>query len=161
MLSNEIVWRCSFYLNLMGRRFCFQYNLIWSFLFDVIWGFLAFLNSCSVRISSSFWKVVPFYSLWIISNDNFIVFNHKLGGLNRRFFRGEGVKLPPCLKFVRNMLQTWNFVCKYTHMCNFRKYTSKYQKQLNFADISISFPKDQNFLAKIVPLLKTIVWDLS
>ena len=141
MLSNEIVWRCSFYLNLMGRRFCFQYNLIWSFTF--------------------FWKVVPFYSLWIISNDNFIVFNHKLGGLNRRFFRGEGVKLTPCLKFVRNMLQTWNFVCKYTHMCNFRKYTSKYQKQLNFADISISFPKDQDFLAKIVPLLKTIVWDLS
>ena len=47
----------------------------------------------------------------------------------RGSFWGEGSKMmpqappTPCLKIVRIMLKTWNFLCKYTHVCSFRKYT--------------------------------------
>ena len=47
----------------------------------------------------------------------------------RGLFLGEGSKImpqptpTPCLKIVRIMLKTWNFLCKYTHVCSFRKYT--------------------------------------
>ena len=39
---------------------------------------------------------------------------------------GMGVLPPlphPCLKLVRIMLETWNLVRKYIHICSFRKYT--------------------------------------
>ena len=36
---------------------------------------------------------------------------------------GGGVKLPPCLKLVRIMLETSNLARKYTPICSFRKYT--------------------------------------
>ena len=68
-----------------------------------------------------------------------------------------GVKLPPCLKLVRIVLETWNLVRKFTHICSFRKYTFEYQGLLNFAEVSIFFAKNQHFLAKMVPLLKAIV----
>ena len=50
------------------------------------------------------------------------LFKPNLGGLFWAHFEVLGVKLPP-LKLVRIMLETWNLVCKYTHMRDFRKYT--------------------------------------
>ena len=41
------------------------------------------------------------------------------------------------------MLETWNVVRKYTHICSFRKHTFQYQGFPNFADVSI-------FLRKII-----------
>ena len=41
-----------------------------------------------------------------------------------------------------------------------RKYTFKYQDPPDFADVTILLAKNQRFLAKIVPLLKAIVWEL-
>ena len=52
--------------------------------------------------------------------------NPNLSGLFRGSFWGWGggeVKLPPCLKLVRIMLETSNMARKYTHLCSFRKYT--------------------------------------
>ena len=51
--------------------------------------------------------------------------NPHLGGfLWIRFEVGvEGVKLPPCLKPVRIMLEALNLTRKYTRICSFRKYT--------------------------------------
>ena len=72
-----------------------------------------------------------------------------LGGL---FWGRRGVKLPLCPKLVRVMLETWNLLRTYTRICSFRKYTFQYQNPLNFAD--------EYFLAKIVHLLKAIVWKL-
>ena len=69
------------------------------------------------------------------------------------------ITLPPP-KLVRIMLETSNLVRKYTHKSSFRKYTFRCQDPLDFADVSISFAEDQHFLAKIVPLLKAIVWEL-
>ena len=60
------------------------------------------------------------------------MFNANLGGLFRDSFRGRGDDLPrpppshtptTYLKFVRIILETWNLVRKYTHICSFRKYT--------------------------------------
>ena len=51
------------------------------------------------------------------------------------------------------MLELSNLVRKYTHIRIFRKYTFQRQGPLNFA-------KTQHFLAKIVPLLKAILWEL-
>ena len=45
-----------------------------------------------------------------------------VGLLGVRFEVG-GVKLPPCLKPVRTMLETSNLARKYTPICSFRKYT--------------------------------------
>ena len=47
------------------------------------------------------------------------------------------------------MLENWNLVRKYTHICSFRKFTFNYQAPLNFAFLA-SF-------AKMVPLLKTVL----
>ena len=70
---------------------------------------------------------LDFPTYWILNNMHFI--NPNLGGL----FRGplwdvrERVKLPlpprPYLKLVRIMLESWKLARKYTHICNFRKYT--------------------------------------
>ena len=43
------------------------------------------------------------------------------------FLGAQGVKLPTpppptCLKLVRIMLETWDLVCKYTHIYSFRQY---------------------------------------
>ena len=90
--------------------------------------------------------------------------NSNLGGLFRGSFWGVyvcvgvggegGLKLSPCLKLVRIMLETWNLVREYKHIYSFRKYTFWYQGPLNF------FAKNLHFLAKILPLLKAIVWEL-
>ena len=49
---------------------------------------------------------------------------------------------------------------EYTHMCSSRKYNFYYQDPITSADVRISFCKNQHFLAKIVPLLKPLVWEL-
>ena len=58
------------------------------------------------------------------------------------------------------MIETQNLVRKYTHIFSFRKYTTWYQDPLSFTDVSIFFSKILHFLAKAVPLLKAIVWEL-
>ena len=62
--------------------------------------------------------------------------NSNLGGLFRGSFwdgTGAGGKITPCLKLVKIMLETWNFVLKFVHICS---------------------------LAKMVLLIKAIVWEL-
>ena len=49
------------------------------------------------------------------------------------------------LKFIRIMLETWNFVRKYKYICRFRKYTIYYQDLFNFVDTSIFFGKKLPF----------------
>ena len=84
-----------------------------------------------------------------------------MGFLGDRF-KAEGGKITPhpCLKLVRIMLEIANLTHKYTHICSFRKYIFYYQGLLNFADVSIFFGKNKRLLAKIVSLLKAIVWEL-
>ena len=67
---------------------------------------------------------------------------------------------PSCVKHVRIMLEILNLVGKYTDIFSFRKYTFEYEDPLNFADGSIFFAKKQRFLTIIVPLLKSIVWQM-
>ena len=59
-----------------------------------------------------------------------------------------GVNYSPCLKLVRIMLETLNLLCKYTHICSFRKYAFQYQGILIFAYISIFFCKKLSFFGK-------------
>ena len=76
-------------------------------------------------------------------------------------FEVGGKITPACLKLIRIMWEAWNLVRKYTDTCSFRKRTFQYQEPLNFDDVSIfDFAKNQHFLAKIVPLIKAIVWEL-
>ena len=67
-----------------------------------------------------------------------------------------GGKIPPPLPTSRVMLEIW-YVS--THSCSFRKHTFQYHGPLNFAVVSI-FANNQHFLAKMVPLLKAIVWQI-
>ena len=57
------------------------------------------------------------------------------------------------------MLEPWNFVRKFTHICSVREFTFQYEDPLNFADVSIFFAKNQDFLEKMVPLFKAITWE--
>ena len=91
-------------------------------------------------------------------------FNPDLGGLFRGSFGGGGggkiTYLPPhCLKLGRIMLETWNLARKYTHMGSFRNIPFSTKTLLNLLMLAF-FAKNQRFLAKIIPLLKTIVWEL-
>ena len=57
-----------------------------------------------------------------------LLFNPNQGG-HFRVWVGGGQELvsPPflrCLKLVRIMLETSNLTCKYTQICDFRRYTS-------------------------------------
>ena len=88
-----------------------------------------------------------------------------MGFLGAHFEVGRRrVKLPPCLILVRIMLGTWNLVRQFTHICSFRKYNFQYQGTLNFADFCwcqhLFCKKSAFFLAKMVSLLKAIVWEL-
>ena len=59
------------------------------------------------------------------------------------------------------MLETWNLVQKYTYKCVVsQKYAFLVQNLLNVADASIFFYKKSAFLAKLVSLLKAIVWKI-
>ena len=46
------------------------------------------------------------------------------------------------------MVEAWNLVRKYTHICSFRKYTFQCQDPLNSADASIFLPKISIFFCK-------------
>ena len=63
------------------------------------------------------------------------------------------VKIPPTpnprLKLGRIVLETYNLVRKYTHICSFRKYTFWYQGPLNFNDVSIFLQKISIFWQKL------------
>ena len=50
-------------------------------------------------------------------------------------------KITPCLKLVKIMLEIGNLARKYTHICNFRKYSFWYQDPLYFGDVSIFLKK--------------------
>ena len=41
-------------------------------------------------------------------------------GVSFEVKEGGGGKINPCLKLVRIMLQTWNLIHKYTHICSFK-----------------------------------------
>ena len=69
-------------------------------------------------------------------------------GARLRWGGGGGVNYSPCLKLVRIMLGTLNLVCKYTHICSFRKYAFQYQGILIFAYISIIFWQKQYLYSK-------------
>ena len=85
----------------------------------------------------------------------------RVGFLGIFFAVGGGVKLPKlCLKPVRIMLETWKMVRKYTLTCSVWKYTFSYWDPLNFADVRIFLAKNQHFLGKIVPLLKSVASEL-
>ena len=73
-----------------------------------------------------------------------------VGILGARFELGGGGKItsPPCLKFVRIMLETSNSVRKFTPICSFRKYTFQCLGPLIFADVSI-FCKKLAFFVQI------------
>ena len=60
---------------------------------------------------------------------------------------GRWGKMTPFLKLVRIIIETWNFVRKYTHIFSFRKYTFQYQVPLNSADVSM-FCKKLVFFGK-------------
>ena len=68
-------------------------------------------------------------------------------------YEGWGIKFPPLV---------WNS----SELCYKLVITQIYVQKINliglfnFADVSIFFAKNQCFLAKIVPLLKAIVWEL-
>ena len=65
---------------------------------------------------------------------------------------GLGGKIAPCLKLVRIILETWNLVCKYSHICSFRKYipfSAKQRFQLSrifrdYPEIKHHVPKSRN-----------------
>ena len=46
---------------------------------------------------------------------------------------------------VRIMLETWELVQKYSHICKFRKYTLKYEGPLNVANASLFSGKIRSF----------------
>ena len=72
-----------------------------------------------------------------------------VGFLGVRFeVGGEGVKLLPCLKLVKIMLETLNLTRKYTLICSFRKYTFFWLDLLNFADVGIFLQKISVFSPK-------------
>ena len=48
------------------------------------------------------------------------------GSLEVQFEVGGGTKITPCLKLVWIMLERWNFVHKYTHICSFRNSTKAF-----------------------------------
>ena len=72
---------------------------------------------------------------------------------------GGGGKTTHCLKLFRIMLETSNLARKYTLIFSLRKYTFNTKAFLVLL-ISAFFATNQRFLAKIIPLLKAIVWEL-
>ena len=60
------------------------------------------------------------------------------------YIDGGGVKLSPCLKLVRIMIEAWKLMDRYTHIFSFRKYTLKCQDPVNFVEVSFFF-----FLEKV------------
>ena len=50
---------------------------------------------------------------------------------------------------VRIELEIWKLVRKYLHICNFRKYTFKYQDPLNFVNASLFSGKIRSFTQSI------------
>ena len=97
-------------------------------------------------------------------NVKYMLSPQKISHSTYAMLQRKSVNPPPsplcCLKVVRIMLETWHLVRKYTLKCSFGKYTFYYQGPFNFADVSILLTKNHHFLAKIVPLLKAIVWEL-
>ena len=72
---------------------------------------------------------------------------------------GRKVTPTPCLKLVRIMLETSNLARKYTQLCSLENIPFS-TKALLIAGVSIFFANNQHFLAKIVPLLEAIMWEL-
>ena len=89
--------------------------------------------------------------------------NPNLGWLFKGLFWGGGGgwggKTTHCLKLFRIMLETSNLARKYTLIFSLRKYTFNTKAFLVLL-ISAFFATNQRFLAKIIPLLKAIVWEL-
>ena len=82
----------------------------------------------------------------------------------KQFWGGVGVgsKITPshCLKLVRNMLEIWNLVHKYTDIYTSENIPFSIKPPLPLILLMSAFYRKPAFLAKIVPLLKAIVWEL-
>ena len=71
---------------------------------------------------------------------------------------GKGVgKITHCLKLLRIILKTWNMLCKYTHIVSGNLFNTWTPLILL---MSALFLKKSVFLAKVVPPLSAVVWDL-
>ena len=102
----------------------------------------------------------PFNTIILACFYTFLLFNPDLGGLfggllwgKDRGGQGGGrwVKITPpspCLKLVKDMLETWNLARKYTFKCRFRKYNFCYQDSLDFVDGSFFLKKISVFWLK-------------
>ena len=71
-----------------------------------------------------------------------------------------GIGRIPHQKIVRIMLEAWNLVFKYTHMYIVSENIPVSTETPLILLMSVSFAKNQHSLAKIVPLLKAILWQL-
>ena len=89
----------------------------------------------------------------------------RIGYFIRLLWGGEEgwVKCPSCVKLVRIILETLNLVRKYTHICSARTiYLLLFStKALLILLMSAVFSKKSAFLAKIVLLLKAVVWEFK
>ena len=96
---------------------------------------------------SSHWEVFTKVS---ILKEDIKLLNPNLDGLFRGlfwivlrglFFFWGGVKITPCLKLIRIMLETSNLAGNNTFICSLWKYAFYYQGLLNFADFNIFLQK--------------------
>ena len=107
-------------------------------------------NDLTIVLSVLYSKKEKIYNAYVSKHNS----NHEkqvilltliwVGFLGVRFEVGGTIIPPPpsYLKLVKVMLETWNLICKCTHICSFRKYTLKYEDLLNFAGVSIHLQKN-------------------
>ena len=113
---------------------------------------VTYVFSHYARIKVNSYDSLPIEKMLILHNVIALI-NPNLGRLFRGSFWGGGTPPPPCLKLVRDMLETWNLSRKYklqSHkfICSFRKYKFWYQGLRNFADVSIFLQKISVFWPK-------------
>ena len=82
-------------------------------------------NPSSKHIKSGILNTAKYWreSIEQIHSEINYTFNINLRWLFRAFVLRWRDKINPCLKYVRILLEIWKLVCKYTHVCSFRKYT--------------------------------------
>ena len=109
-----------------------------SFSLEIFCKHNTFPEPVSIHSSDTFYSM--FLSLFVL---RIFGLNPILGVFFRGLFfargRGGGKIIPHHLCYLKLLwiiLETWNLVHKYTHICIFRKYTFKYKDPLNFAYVS-------------------------
>ena len=97
---------------------------------------------------------------WFIKN--YIAFNPDKVSFPSSRFRGSFFgKITSCLKLVRVIIKTWNLVLRDTHTYVVSERIPFSKKTLLILLISaFVFTNNQQFLSKIAPLLKAIIWKM-